>query len=90
VGIKTEYGEPVKEAQYRGKFKTVGDVEHGRIIRLYVEEGLSMDKIARQLERSTKTPHSHIKRHNKAVERSGFCPTCRRVKSKYESEFAIR
>jgi len=85
TGIKVEYGEPVKAAEYRGTYKTVGDEEHSEMIRLYIEEGLGSDKIGARLGRSSRTPLLHIKSHNGAVERSGFCPKCRRVKSPYES-----
>ena len=90
VGVNPEYGEPIEAGEYRGKFKTVGDVEHAEIIRLYVEEELSMNKISRQCKRSSKTVWSHIEDHNKALQRSGFCPLCRRVKSNYEASLAKR
>ncbi len=90
VGVKVEYGEPIETGEYRGTFKTVGDKEHAEIIRLYVEESLSIDRIAERLGRSSRTPHEHVKQHNKAVERSGFCPSCRRAKSPFETEVAAR
>jgi len=88
VGIKVEYGEQLFEGEYRGTFRTVSDREHAEMIRLYIEEGLGINKIAEMLGRSSRTPLVQIKKHNKAVERSGFCPGCRRAKSKYESDFA--
>lgn len=88
VGIKVEYGEPLYEGKYKGTFRTVGDKEHAEMIRLYVEEGLGFNKIAAILGRSSRTPLVQIQKHNKAVEKSGFCPTCRRVGSKYESKYA--
>ena len=90
VGIDVEYGEPIQRAEDKGTFTTVGDREHAEIIRLRIEEGLGMAKIGERLERSSATPVSHIRKHNRAVERSGFCPACRRVKSKYENEIAVR
>jgi len=63
----------------------VGDEEHAEIIRIYVEEGLGINKIAEMLGRSSRTSLVHIQRHNKAIERSGFCPTCKRAKFKYET-----
>jgi len=78
------------EGEYKGTFKTVGDKEHAEIIRLYMEEELSIDKIAKHLNRSSRTPLMQINKHNATVERSGFCPTCRRVRSKYESQLAQR
>ena len=80
-----EYGEPVFQGEYRGTFRTVGDKEHAEMIRLYIEEGLSYEKIAEQFSRSSRTPLLHVQRHNKAVERSGFCPVCKRIGSKYLS-----
>jgi len=32
------------------------------------------------------TPLLHIQKHNQAVRRNGFCPDCRRFKSKFKSE----
>lgn len=90
VGIKCEYGEPVEAGEYRGTFKTVGDKEHAEIIKLYVEEALSLGKIAEKLVRSSRTPHKHINKHNRSVEASGFCPSCRRVKSPFENKIAQR
>lgn len=86
VGIKTECGEPIFEGEYRGTFRTVSDKEHAEIIGLYIEEGLGINKIAEILGRSSRTPLVQIKRHNKAVDRSGFCPTCRRVRGNYQSQ----
>lgn len=90
VGLKIEYGEVLEEAEYRGTFKTVGDREHSEIISLYVNDGLSMRQIAEKLKRSSKTALDHIHNHNNAVERSGFCPICRRVRSNLESQLARR
>ena len=88
VGIKVEYGEPLYEGEYKGTFRTVGDKEHAEMVRLYIEEGLGINKIAEILGRSSRTPLVQIQRHNKAAERSGFCPACKRVRSKHEKEFA--
>jgi predicted DNA-binding protein YlxM (UPF0122 family) len=88
VGIKLEYGEPLHEGEYRGTFRTVSDKEHAEIIKLYIEDDLSIDKIAKQLNRSSRTPLVQINKHNAAVERSGFCPSCRRTRSEYEEEIA--
>jgi len=90
VGIKVEYGESLFEGEYKGTFRTVGDKEHAEVIRLYIEEGLGINKIAEMLGRSSRTPLTQIQRHNKAVERSGFCPICRRIRSKCESHIALK
>ena len=84
LGIKIEYGEMPREALYRGRWKTVGDEEHAEIVRLYLEDKLSIHKISDRLKRSTKTVLDHLNSHNTAVKRSGFCPMCRRVRSKLD------
>lgn len=88
MGVKVGYGEPLYEGEYRGTFRTVGDKEHAEMISLYIEEGLSLDKIAKHFKRSSRTLLLHIEKHNRAVERGGFCPVCRRVGSIYEGEIA--
>lgn len=90
VGLKVEYGEILQEAEYRGTFKTVGDTEHVEIISLYVNERQSMAEVAEKLKRSSKTIMDHIHDHNQAVERSGFCPICRRARSSLETQRAMR
>ena len=90
VDVKIEYGETLEESQFKGTFRTVGDKEHSEIIRLYVEEGLGMKRIAEKLGRSTRTPMEHIHRHNTAVRRSGFCPNCKRIGSSHQGETAER
>ena len=90
VGVKVEYGEPLYEGEYKGTFRTVGDKEHAEMIRLYTEEELGINKIAEMLGRSSRTPLVQIQRHNKAIERGGFCIACRRVRSKYESILASK
>ena len=86
VGIKVEYGEELNEGQFRGTFRTVSDSEHSEMIRLYIDEGLSYEKIAAHYSRSSRTPLLHIQRHNRAVERSGFCSVCKRIGSLYLSD----
>ena len=88
VGVHVEYGKELKESEYRGSFKTVSDKEHVEIIRLYVEENLGMTKIATQIGRSGKTTMDHVHKHNSSVERSGFCPSCKRVGSPFQKRIA--
>jgi hypothetical protein len=76
VGVSVEYGELIERGEYRGTHSTVGDVEHAEIIKLYVDEGMSMNKIAEKLDRSSRVPHKHIHQHNSKVEGVGFCPAC--------------
>jgi hypothetical protein len=88
VGIKVEYGEPIFEGEYKGTFRTVSDKEHVEMIRLYIEENLGLNKIAEMLGRSSRTPLTQIQRHNNSLERSGFCPACRRTKGTHECSIA--
>jgi len=88
VGVRVEYGEELKESEYRGSFKTVSDKEHVEIIRLYVEENLGMTKIGEKIGRSGKTTMDHVHKHNSAVVRSGFCPSCKRVDSPFQKRIA--
>jgi hypothetical protein len=90
VGIKVEYGEMLEEARSRGTYLTVSDKEYSEIIRIYVEEGLGYAAIAERLHRSSRTPHEHITAHNKAIERSGFCALCKRVKGRHLNALATR
>ena len=53
------------------------------MIRLYVEENLGFVKIAERMGRSSRTVSLHIHGHNQAIERSGFCPACKRLGSPY-------
>jgi predicted DNA-binding protein YlxM (UPF0122 family) len=78
--------EEIEEGGYRGTFRTVSDPEHSEIIRLYIEEDLSYEKIAEQINRSSRTPHLHIQRHNREVKKTGFCLVCKRMNTKYFSE----
>jgi len=95
--LKTEYPKKTRgvgehqiigKGEQKGTFKTVGDKEHAEIIRLYIEEELAINKIAEIHGRSSRTPLVQIQRHDRMVKRSGFCPSCRRVKSKFESATA--
>lgn len=84
LDIKVEHGEQIKEAKDRGVYHTVGDREHAEIIMAYAG-GRSMVQIAKEKERSSGTIKLHVHKHDDAVERSGFCPACRRVKCEYAS-----
>ena len=84
VGIKVEYVEELNEGEYRGTFRTVSDKEHSEMIRLYIEDELSYEKIAKYFNRSSRTPLLHIQKHNRAIWKGGFCLSCKRVKSRLE------
>jgi hypothetical protein len=89
VGLKIEYGIELKQPEDRGDYKTIGDKEHIQIIALYAE-GNGYSKIHDKLNRSTKSLHDHIHKHNDAVNRSGFCAICRRVGGEFSREVVIR
>jgi len=88
VGVKVEYAEAPKQAQFKGTFKTLSDQEHAELIRMYVEDLLGTVQIAEKLGRSSRTPVLHIQMHDSAVEKSGFCPICKRVQSPYQNVLA--
>jgi hypothetical protein len=78
------------EGANRGRYKTVGDVEHSEIIRLYVEEGLGMDKIGKKQGRSSRTVKDAIDAHDAGLDRGGVCPICERAKGSYSKTKARR
>jgi hypothetical protein len=88
LGIKIEFGDPIEKGDYRGDYNTVGDPEHAEMVRLHIEEGLSFNRIAQKIGRSSRTPYTHIHLHNNNIVSAGFCVNCRRVKSKYEKTIA--
>jgi hypothetical protein len=47
-------------------------------------------KDSRDYWKAKSNPFKHFQKHNRAVERRGFCPACRRLKSKYESKIASK
>jgi hypothetical protein len=87
LDIHIEYGEPLKEGENKGTFRTVGDSEHADIVKLY-SEGYGYESIAQQLNRSSRTPLVHIRAHNDTVHRLGYCPICKRVGSIYQDKRA--
>ena len=89
VGLKIEYGEMIEQPKDMGTYKSVGDKEHTEIIDLYIK-GVGIMDISEKLGRSSRTPHTHIKKHNEAVDRSGFCAACKRVGSEYLNKKAVR
>ncbi len=83
--MKIEYGEPLQGPEDKGTFKTVSDEEHVDIITRYMNGGEGMAKLGKTLNRSSKTIQNQLEAHDEAVERSGFCPRCKRSKSEYYS-----
>jgi len=89
VGLSIKYGEMVEQPRDMGTYKSVGDKEHSEIIDLYIN-GMGIMGISEKLGRSSRTPHTHIKKHNEAVSRSGFCPTCKRTSASHFNKRAVR
>jgi len=89
VGLKIEYGQELEQPKDMGTFKSIGDKEHLEIMSLYAS-GLGYNKIHEQLNRSTKSLHDHIHKHNDSVNRSGFCATCRRAGGEYSGQVVKR
>jgi len=89
LDIKVDHGQQIQEAKDRGTFFTVSDQEHGTLLEMYAS-GLSMSKVSKRAERSSKTVSEHLHKHDEAVERSGFCPVCQRIKGQYVSNKVLR
>ena len=89
-GLKIEYGEPTEVAKDMGTFKGVTSEEHTKMIQMYVEGNIGMSQIASELGRSSRTILIHIHAHNGSIQRSGFCPTCKRASSPYQNQKAER
>jgi len=90
VGIKVEYGEALKESKSMGTFRTISDLEHVEMIRLYIEENLGFVKIGERIHRSSATAQSHVKIHNNFIKTVGWCVSCKRAKSQYYDKLAER
>jgi hypothetical protein len=90
VGVRIEYGDVPRQAENRGTYVTVADEEHAQIIDLYLNHGLGMGRIAKQLGRSSATVKNQIDMHNSSVDKLGYCTACRRVKAPHEAEKAQR
>lgn len=79
--IQIKYGElPFTGEMKHGK---VSDYEHVRIIKVRIESDLSMDKLSKKLNRSSRTIHTHIHMHNNMIHAIGECDKCMRVGSSY-------
>ena len=80
VGVKVEYGEVPVHGTNRHTYQTVGGSEHREILALYIDQSQSMAKIEKLKHRSRSTIKDQIDSHNEAIARSGFCPSCQRVR----------
>jgi hypothetical protein len=87
--IRTEYG----EVAFTGEtgFGKVSDYEHVRIIKARAVKGENgkpkgMEKLGKEIGRSSKTIFTHLNMHNNMVHAVGECDRCARVGSKYAKE----
>jgi len=88
-GLKVEYGEELDYGKYRGAFKTVSDEEHVQIIDSYFSKK-SQGIIAKEMKRSSATISGHIRSHDEAIDRLGYCMRCRRMRGKHDFEKAAK
>ena len=70
--VRIEHGEELKYGEKRGTFKTIEDEEHIEILKLYLGEKLSMNKIHKLKDRSPATVKNQLDKHNEAIKRVGF------------------
>lgn len=63
--------------------RQVGDHEHDRIIRMSIEQALSMGQVAKKLDRSSGTIWKHVHKHNNAVHKDGRCTHCDKAGGRY-------
>lgn len=84
--VQRRYVSPVdiKEEVDKGTYTTVGDLEHSKMIKFFLE-GFGNDRIARKMQRSKKTIGDHRRKHNQSIVRVGYCPKCKRVNSPLEN-----
>jgi len=79
LGLTFERGEVPFYAE--AKNKRVGDPEHGDIItRRARPKDNAMWRIAKEMNRSSRTVNVHIIEHNKSIRKRGYCLRCRRIK----------
>ncbi len=83
LDIKLEYSEPIRTGEDRRTYRTIGDVEHTKIIE-QLDLGKGMHTIAESMKHSTQTIQAHKINHNAEVKQQGFCSACRRAKSDYQ------
>ena len=86
LNVHVSFEETPEKPVDRGRFKTVGDAEHSVIVAAYIEEPFGMNKLARKMNRSPATIDNVIREHNASVEKIGYCPSCKRTKSKYAEQ----
>jgi hypothetical protein len=61
------------------------DSKNDFVIESYFER-LSMEKIAKKLDRSAATIHAQTHSHDESIVKMGYCVECRRLKGKHRAE----
>lgn len=89
LGIRVEHGEPLKEAQDKGTFLTISDVEHVRLIDDYAL-GDSMKTLSKKMSRSSGTISQHVHQHDDEVQRNGYCSRCARAAGRNKNVKVLR
>jgi hypothetical protein len=88
VGIKVEIGDELVYSTQKSDYRTVGDLDHARIVELYFwgldGKGMGIRRVGDhpEIKRSPSTIRTHLQNHDAAVIRSGFCAVCRRAGGK--------
>ena len=90
LDIRIEHGEELKYGEEQRTFKTIGDEEHVEILRLYLNDKLSMGKIASLKDRSPASVKNQLDKHNEAIKRVGFCSICKGAGGQYFRDQATR
>lgn len=86
LNIQIDYGEPI---DYGDKgYKRVSDFDHEELIMLRAQgdkgSPMGYHRIAELKKRSTHTIYKEVKRHNRNINKLGFCERCRRLKSTWQ------
>jgi hypothetical protein len=82
---------PDKPMEEEKPNQRVNEYEHIRIIKLRVdspEGSLGMEKIGKQIGRSSKTVFEQLRQHNNYVQSIGECPRCAKVDPAYSKRMA--
>ena len=85
VGVEVEISDELVYSTYKSDYRTVGDLDYARIVELYFwgtdGKGMGIGKVGKhpEINRSPSTIRDHLKSHDAAVKRSGFCAVCRRA-----------
>lgn len=86
--IKIKYPESSPTELEEKSRQWVNDYEHVRIINMRIEQKLGMEKLGKEVGRSSRTIMQQIHQHNNYVSSVGTCPRCSRVQGAYATKIA--